>query len=378
MNDVRKGCTSASNALADSLCKGRHLAQAGLPDSSNKYSDFGSKVHAALAQEIKPDTLTFEQREVFDACKEMEKKALIDYFGEQPPLPIRVIREKADGTTRLWVRFQHEGRLLEHSGQPDVIFRSGTRALIVEYKALLGDVPDSPKNLQLRDQAALTFGNHTLLEEIATTVAQPLASHTVELCVYDRDALARAQAEMMARVIASNDPNSPRTAGKAQCEHCKAKRLCTTYQAWAAQMTPPAMLEVMEVPMAEWTPAQRAHAASQLGPAEKFLDDLRAFLKDGLKQDASFCPGWTLAPGAKRETIVDPQVCFDRFSVIGGKLPEFMKVVSVPKTKLREAVASVTGAKGKKLEQVMKEITLGIVEEKQNEPSLARVKEDAK
>lgn len=374
MSDVRKGHTSASSALPDSLCAGRHLAQQGLPDVAGKYSASGALVHAALAGWTQPQDLPFAERETFDACRTLEKKLVIDYFGEQPPSPIRVIREAQDGSTRLWARFG-PSREYEHSGQPDVIYRSGTRALIIEYKTLAGDVPDSSKNLQLRDQAVLVYGNHTLLDEIATAVVQPLVSSDSEITTYDRPALVQAQNEMFARVVASNNPKSPRTAGEVQCEHCKAKRHCLEYQRWASAATPPQMLALMDVPVVAWTPEQRATAAAALAPAQKFLDDLKEFIKDGLKSDPNFCPGFTLKPGNNIQTITDPQACFDRFAAMGGKLPHFMGCVKLGKEKLKEAVQCVTGAKGKALDKAMAELTSGICKVTQNEPSLARVKE---
>ena len=56
---------------------------------------------------------------------------------------------------------------LQHSGQLDRVHRKGSRALIIECKSLVGDIPESPKNLQLRDQAALfdIIGNALLTRD---------------------------------------------------------------------------------------------------------------------------------------------------------------------------------------------------------------------
>lgn len=377
--DPRKGFTSASNAAYDAACPGRHLAQAAVPpeerDVSGKYADIGGRVHAALAGWIQPQTLTFQERELFDACRELEKKAVIDYFGEQPPTPIRVMREAQDGSTRLWTTFFKEQVSYQHSGQPDVVFRSGTRALIAEYKTGGNEVPEPSSNMQLRDQAVLVYGNHTLLEEVATVVIQPLVSREIQLCAYDKESLPRAEAEMRERIIASNNPNSPRRAGADQCAFCAAKTRCVEYQKFAGQLVPVQMMQVLEVPMANWTPEQLSAAAGALGPAQKLLDDIKEFIKAGLKENPGFCPGFTLRKGATVETISDPQACFDRFAALGGKLDQFMRAIKVNKTKLAESVHEVTGAKGKALDKKMSELSAGIVSVKENEPSLVKAKE---
>lgn len=367
--------TSASNAYADSVCQGRHLAQVGLKEPAPSADAVaGTDIHAALAGWTNPANLPFARRELFDECREIEKKVVIDYFGEQPPVPIRVIREAQDGSNRLWVRFAKDGQQYEHSGQTDVIYRSGTRALIIEYKTGANEVAESPTNLQLRDQAVLVYGNHTLLEEIATAVVQPLVSRESQICVYDRDSLVRARDEMYERVVQSNTPGRTRTPGQKQCAFCLARvnGTCVEYQVWAAKITPPQMLTVLDVPMANWSPEQRALAANALSPAYKFLDDLKDFLKAGLESDPGFVPGFHLKPGAKRESINDPQKCFERFAVVGGTLEQFMEAVTVAKGKLKEAVARASNLKGKSLDKAMASLTDGIVDVKQNDPSLEK------
>ena len=373
--DPRKGCTSASNALPDSLCPGRHLAQQGLPDPESEWSRRGSAIHAALAGWPGAlEKLSLAERETYDACQAIEVKLLRSVFGDAAP-GLRCFRETQDGKSRLWGRLQVNGALLEHSAQPDVIYRLGLRAAVFEYKTLPGDVPQSPRNLQLRDQAVLIAGNFVPTEEVVAAVIQPMVTHSPVPCSYDKEALARATKEMWDRVIASNKPGSPRVAGQTQCHYCKATRYCVEYQKFAGAITPPAMLTILEVPMTAWTPEQRQRAAEALGPAAKFLEDLKDYLKEGLSKDPAFCPGWMLEPGSKRRTITNPQTCFTRFQTLGGTLDQFMPAVKVGITDLRNALSILSGAKGKALDAALKTLTEGIIEEKQSAPSLKRAGE---
>jgi hypothetical protein len=364
--DVRRGATSASNAEADYLCPGRHAAQKGLPREATDWSEHGRKIHKALADSgnrTLVESLTLEERETFDRCREIEKRFVQQLFpdlGHQNPM--RVFREQ-----RLWTKIDGQW---EHSGQPDVVFRAGPQALIGEYKTLPGDVPGAARNMQLRDQAVLVRGA-LLVDEVAVFVNQPLVTMSPELVVYSADDLKRAEQELFARVRASNDPNSKRVAGEIQCKFCRAKKLCPTYQQWAGSNLP-TMLSILDVPMGNWTPDQRAIFCERLSVAQTWLDDAKQMMKDGLEKDPEYVPGWFLKPGAVLEHIKDPQECFNRFAALGGTIPQFMATVKVGKTKLREAVNEVTGAKGKALDAAIDALTDGIVEKSQNAPSLKR------
>lgn len=367
--------TSASNALADSLCPGRHLAQAGIPEGNpGADAHSGAKIHKALANSQDRghmETLTLPERETFDTIRDIERKVAGQYFGEKYE-PMRVFREE-----RYWLWFKRDAGSPEvwHSGQPDVVMRSGVKALILEYKTLAGDVPDSPRNLQLRDQAVLVRAHFKIVSEVATAVIQPFVTHTPELCLYTSEDLDRATAEMFERVLNSNDPTSRRFAGKAQCQFCRAVGQCVEYQKWAGQMSAPALLPLLDVPLVNWTPEQRSVAAEALGPCQKFLDQIKQSLKDGLKADPEFVPGWALDNGREMETITDPQVCFERFVKVGGEVNAFMRCVKVLKSKLREELHNASQQKGKELEASLDALTNGIVDTKRSEPALKKVGE---
>ena len=171
--------TSASNAAADSLCPGRHLAQAQFPEEEkDRDSAYGTRVHDALAAQ-NPTMLTAEQESIYESCNAIVEKVLPIFFGEEIKNMLAVPnREK-----RYWIKWA-DG--LQHSAQVDAVYRKGTKALIVEFKTLNGDQQESSRNAQLRDQAVLFDFNCPLLTEIGVVVVQPLVTHSPELCVYKR------------------------------------------------------------------------------------------------------------------------------------------------------------------------------------------------
>lgn len=371
--DERRGATSASNAEADALCPGRHLAQRDLPQSSSgKDAEHGRLIHDALARND-PSKLTLEQRETFDACQQIEQAKRLEFFGEHAEdAGKRVFIEQ-----RYWALIAGaDGTPLEHSGKPDRVYRFADRALVVEYKTLAGEVESSPKNLQLRDLVVLCRGHFMLLKEVGVVVIQPFASHNPGICVYTKEDIDRAQQEMFARVIASNDPQSPRIAGEKQCGFCRAKMSCEKYQQWAGSNLP-AMSNLLDSAVANWTPAQRAAYCERRKVAYDWLENCDQAMKAGLKADPDFIPGWRLRDGAKRETINNPQVAFDRFSALGGTLPQFLLCLHLVKTKLREQVNVITGANGRALGAQMDALTNGIVTATQSEPSLQKADESA-
>lgn len=316
--------------------------------------------------------MTREEVEMFDACLDQQRR-LVSQFFEGKIDGYREFHEE-----RYWAKFKANGVEYQHSGQADFVGRAGTRAIIIDYKTMPGEVAESPRNLQLRDLACLVMGTYVPTTEIAVAIIQPSVTSKPEVCLYKTEDLQRASREMFIRVVQSNQPNGQRVAGELQCKYCKAKPHCAVYQQWAGQITPPAMLSILGVPMASWTPQQCAVAAEALAPAQKFLDDLKDMLKDRLSKNPTAIPGWELRPGSIRESIVNPQEVFNRFVKLGGSVENFMPCVDIGKAKLKDALSKVTGAKGKALFAAMDTLVAGTVEEKRSAPMLKRVDPAAK
>lgn len=363
-NQERRNSMSASSAPADDLCHGRHQAQQGLPDISGADAEFGKQIHAALATGL-PEGLSAEQLSIYESCQEIEAKLVSQAFGPDASIA-KIFREQ-----RLWCLVPPNK--LEFSGMPDVVYRHKEKGLVLEYKTLPGALPDSPMNLQLRSQVVLAARAY-LLTDVAVAIIQPLVTHDPLVTVYDAAAITQAEGELWARVVASNEPNAPRTAGEKQCQFCKAKPTCKEYAAWAKTMLP-APVSIFDVPVAQWSPEQCATFCERMGFAAKWLEDVKSAMKQRIKDDPNAIPGWTLEEGNTIATIVKPQELFNRFTVMGGTLEQFMEAVKITKGKLEAQVRTVTQAKGKALNLAMKQLLDGLVEEKQNEPSLGRRKE---
>jgi hypothetical protein len=357
--------TSASAAEADSLCAGRHLFQREMPDVKSEDAEAGTNVHDALGKGS-PDGLDLEGQELYDRCQGIEKEVVARYFGLDAPPPPE--REK-----RLWIAWTQTTGGLQHSGQPDALYRCKARALIIDYKTGRNETPASPSNMQLRDLAVLGWANKPLLNEIAVAIIQPWVTSKPEICVYKADDIKKASQLLLARVQASNDKSAPRVAGELQCKYCRARSKCPEYQKFATAIVPMGDRSIVDIPVDDWTPQQCAVFLGSLGRAEKWLEECKSKMKALIKANPSAVPGWTLKPGVVRESITDAQTVFNRFSELGGSLEQFMGCITIGKAKVKEQVAGVTKTKGKALEAVMDGLTAGCVEAKESEPSLKKV-----
>lgn len=376
--DERRGATSASNGEADLLCPGRHLAQRGLPHPPRSDdAAWGDQIHEALKTR-RPEALSIEQRSIYDQIVEMEVKAVKEFYGPDADLSkLRYFPEH-----RVWIQFKTQVPTsngstvevtLEHSAKADRVWRLGQRLFIPEYKTLKGEVADSPRNIQLRDQAVLARG-HYMADDVGVTVLQPMVSSSYELCLYTKEDLDRAKDELFNRVYASNIPGAPRVPGGVQCKFCLAKNTsrCPEHQRWAGALAI-RMNDLLEVPVANWSPEQRSVFCERFDAAQKWLNDTWDAMLEGAKRDGNFVPGYGMKPGNERETIDDPQKVFERFVALGGNTEGFLKAINVVKTRLAEQVNVATGKIGKQLQQQMSELTQGCVSTKRNKSSLVKI-----
>lgn len=360
--DVRLGWTSASNAPADARCPGRHLAQRHLPDSEeSEAAIFGTAIHEALKTDD-PSKLQSDALSIYEGCMEIREKLIMEKFGMDASKVTRVKEE------RVW----WTGSNLQHSAQLDLLCKLNNEGLIIEYKTLTGEVEDATVNEQLRDQVALAAGAHKLTE-IDVAVVQPLVTYTPRVVRYTIDTIKRAQVEMAERVKASNDPNSKRIAGAVQCKFCKARFTCKEYSEFVSLAVPIAMYSLTS-PVNTWTPEQRALFCERYPIATKWIEETKSQIKELIRINPESVPGWRLAPGDIRKTINNPGELHTRFIQLGGTTEQFMAAIEVGKGALEKQMRAATGLKGKSLKAKIDEILAGVVEEKQCDSSLDRIR----
>ena len=355
--DEREGWTSASSAEADALCPGRHLAQRGIPEpEQSPEAASGTRIHAWLEDHKSAPLLSDDELETGDKCVEIEQKLFAQIFSDTPT----IYREK-----RLWIEFDG----LKHSGKADLIAVCRDVALVEDYKSGRNKAPESPRNLQLRDLAALVASNFAV-KTVYVAINQPWATMSPEICTYGIDELVQAIDEMERRVNASNDPESPHMPGDKQCQYCRAKAQC------------PAFIAAL-LPVASESATAENVAASVKSLSNERIGAFLALVRLAEEtataevrqriEAGSAVAGWTLKPGRETEKIADAQTVFNRALGAGITQDAFVRdCITVGKTALKTALKAATGAKGKALDQALDALLEGATETKVSNPVLAR------
>lgn len=359
--DERQGWTSASNAEADSLCAGRHLAQKGLVEDTSAAAVFGNKVHLGFAGEAVDLNIT--QERLLERAEEREKKVLARF----PNNTFEVHNE-----IREWA----EQRGWKHSGQADKLFLDAKMklALIEDLKSLRGVVADSPENMQLRDLAVLAWLNYGV-EEVVVFINQPMAGEHQKITRYDQSTLAQAWSYMKLRITNSNDPNSKRTAGEIQCNFCRARGICPESLAWEKRNT--VLLMKRGELAAEMVARIAPEKVADIWLKSKTITSILEAVKDRLlsmPDDDLEKLGISRRKGFFRETINDNKELAARLKKLGLKQADIMAHMKMTKGNLEELVRQASCKKGKELDILMDEVLSGIVDREQTADGLERLK----
>lgn len=342
--DERRGHTSASNAAADRLCPGRHLAQRGLAEKESAEASQGTLIHAVFAGEKPESVLGGESAKTLRRAKEIESIILGNWIcGIDVKAPAECYREK-----RLW------NYVDDHSGQADAFWivdaENGKHALLEDLKSLYGDHDDADENEQLRDLAALIYCNYGV-QSVTAFINQPNVAWKVEdvkLVRYSEKDLMRAYREMNERVLASNDPNANRIVGPKQCKFCKAAGTARCPESQKALVT----LGTAQFDIETASPEERADWMEKLTMIAKIAEKSIAELKDGIrKHGEGWAEGWGLGK-AKNPREIDPQLIPIVGAILSSHFDKFEPVhlakcckLSVPK--LQELHSQLSGLKGK-------------------------------
>jgi CRISPR/Cas system-associated exonuclease Cas4 (RecB family) len=362
MNNERQKLPSASSAQRYATCPGSFLLEQQAPDEpTGEDAEIGNRVHAWLAEE----EIQLEDDDLYLAnqCLTHEQDLVRTVFGHAPK---RVIREH-----RIWAfdRNLHKS----WSGKPDAVYIDGHSGLVIDYKTGRGDVEQAASNLQLRALAVLAFSFYGL-RQITVAIIQPLAGQPTH-CTYSLADLIQAEKEIDAIMLAVRQPGQPRNPSVEACKYCKAKAICPEARESALL---PALSNLPE----NITPD--AIAATLTGPtlgqfleraklAESVIEACRNEAKRRLSEGQQV-EGWTLRPGATRETITLPETVFSRFLAANGSYAEFMKSVKITKSGLKDALRNATGKKGKELDAKLESILSGCTESKASEAILTQIK----
>lgn len=338
------------------LCPGSYMAERGLPETTSDDAEAGNRIHAVLAGETVTPPLTDDEERTMEACRRQAGELVRTIV----PAWDLMSKERRHWWGKQW------------SGKPDSVAVDfiHSQGLVTDYKTGRGEVASAEGNMQLRALAVLVAEEYKL-ERVTVAIVQPLAGPP-SVCLYAKGDLKVARKEIAGIIDAIHKPDSPRIPSPKACQYCKAK---------GTERCPESIAVVESLPMEVsrdgreivLTPERLAELLEKLPMVEKVIEAIRGKARRMLELGETV-PGWTLKPGAERETITDPTAVYNRAAAVGVNSESFMACVSITKTKLKDAVKSATGDKGKALDARMESILAGCTETKQAAPSLAKVK----
>ncbi len=362
MSDERAALPSASSAHRYACCPGSFLLEQQVtePEVSSSDATTGNRIHGRLAGE-KID-LTDDELSLAVKCTNDEENIVQGVFGIIGSADLLPIRER-----RFWAYDANLAR--DWSGKPDVVYRKGSRVLIIDYKTGRGAVEHATGNLQLRALAVLVADHFGDVNEVTVAIIQPLAGPPSR-CTYSGEDLDMARVQINELMADVKRPGQPRVPLTDACKYCRAKPICPEARGVVETLPATVQKESGEIVM---SPEQIAAFLDKIPLAEAVIESVRGKARRILEAGGAI-PGWKLKPGAVRESITRPEVVFGRFVQAGGTQEQFAGAITITKTKFRDAVKTATGSKGKALDELVEGLLEDCTEQKATSPSIIKEK----
>jgi hypothetical protein len=366
MSDERLGLPSASSASRYAACLGSWQLEKQIAEGAATHdATIGNRIHSALALEP-VENLTSDETWTIDRCREQELELVKATFPEATEEP-NVWREK-----RLWSIDDRGVKLW--SGKPDVIYVVGSVGLIIDYKSGRGAVENAAENLQLRCLVALLDENFGFtFDRIIVAIVQPLAGPP-SVAIYESQDIRNAIAESADLMEQIQKIGHPRTPSESACRYCKGKPYCTEARELAVAgpltnapdgITPDAIAATL-------TNQTLAAFLDRAAQAEAVIEACRTEARRRLAEGEAV-DGWTLKEGAVRESITNSEMVASRFLELGN-YGQLAPAITLNKTKLKDALKTATGTKGKELDAKLTDLLDGCIESKASQPTLTRIK----
>ena len=364
--DERGNLPSASAASRYAACLGswdleRQVAEV----ESTADAATGNRIHSALALEP-VSNLTTDEAYIIERCQQQEAELVKQVFANSAEEP-QAFREK-----RLW-SLKFDGSKL-WSGKPDVVYVSGTSALIIDYKSGRGSVENAAENLQLRCLVALLDESWGFtMDEITVAIIQPLVGPP-SVVSYELEDLMDAVRESRLLMAAVMQPDQPRTPSESACKYCKGKPYCNEARELAVTgpivnapegITPDAIASTL-------TSSHLAQFLNRAAQAEAVIEACKSEARRRLSE-GEIVEGWTLKEGSVRESITNSEQVASRFLEL-GTYEQLSTAITLNKTKLKDAVKLATGTKGRELEAKLSALLEGCTESKTGQQILTKTK----
>src|SRR5206468_3069233 len=301
----------ASHAMS---MKARQLGQATHEDS--EAAQQGTRIHETLhtgnLEELGP-----EERELAEDLRRQELDLLSEWKRDS------TVQERRE--ERFYLR--REGHLFPiFTGQPDLVFSQGNRALIIDRKLGRRQVSAPSENWQLRAYAVLLAQADPGLEEITVAIQSPFFKY--QPAIYGCEELDQFHRLILTVLASLSDPGEPMIGS--WCTFCPGSMICPARSKERNQLAIP----VQELPSG----TDAARLLEMVARVEAVCDQIKAHYKAQLETDSSCVPGWRLQSSSRR-WIPHPEQAFERL-IEQFTVSEFLECTSVSVSELERAWAS--------------------------------------
>jgi hypothetical protein len=361
MTDERRGLPSASPWRRYELCAGSwQLEQeaARIGQSAHVESEDaarGDRIHAWLAGQ----KLELVENEATTAANLKERgEWQIERIFEGREY--KQLREK-----RLWLHLDGKPAL---SGRFDVVTYTNELALCQDYKTSWSEPDAAEDNAQLTVLAVLIALNLPTVKEVIVQIVS--GPYGITEARYSIAQLSAAYEDIVRTLRAINAPDAPFSPSPEACKFCAAINIC---QAIKDQIVKPLTRLQMSA-----LPEGGERAAKLLDEVEimaGLLKEIKKFYAAKFEDPAYTIPGYAMVPGASVRSVTD-------WDAARGRLSEFLPIEQLNSAadyrlgELEKSLGKALKLKAPQAKEKMNQILDGLVETKQNQSSLRRIKEN--
>lgn len=272
----------------------------------------------------------------------------------------QTLREK-----RLWLHLDGKPAL---SGRFDVVTYTNDLALVQDYKCGFSEPDAAEDNAQLRVLAVLIALNLPTVKEVIVQIVS--GPYGITEARYSLAELSAAYEDIVKTLKAINAPDAPLVSGVEQCKFCSGVNICPAVKNLVKHVT---KLELSALP--------DGSAASELLDKIKILEglfeEIKRYYAGRMVADSTYAiPFYGMVPGNKIRKVIDWETARSRLAeYLDGK--ELNKAVDYSLSQLESALAKNLKLNKEQAKAKFNEILFGLIEDKENRPSLKRTSNKA-
>ena len=257
------------------------------------------------------------------------------------------------------------------SGQVDAVYHNDTTALVIDFKSGFSEPDPAEINSQLKVLAVLVALH---LPQVTTVIVQIISGpHGVTEARYTIAELAHAYNEILDTLLAIHAENAPFNPSPEACQYCPAVLICPAFK--KQMLEPVQKQQLIELPT---DPEEVSALLDRTEAVIRYAIQVKEFYAQRLTDDPSCSiPGWGMVPGITRREVTNWHVARQRLEeFIDEQDLAASETYSI--TDIEKALGRKLKLKAKEAKVKLNEILSGLIEEKQNAPSLKRVRGEAK